>query len=215
MATLFVYVLDRDFGFAPNPFHGSCTLATCKPKLRSAARVGDWIVGVGGSRLNAAGRCIFGMQVSRKITFDQYWTSSEFHIKRPVRNGSKVMMVGDNIYHHDEMNGDWTQADSHHSNPDGTPNITNLNTDTSRDAVLISHTFVYFGSSALEMPKDVLAKLKYRNSRNHRRFDLSGPAAELISWLVSHNLGSPHRVLADPFDFEMSGTRFQPKEIKK
>ena len=26
------YVVARDYGFAPNPFLGVCTLATCKPK---------------------------------------------------------------------------------------------------------------------------------------------------------------------------------------
>ncbi len=28
----------RDYGFAPNPFHGICTLATCKPVIRRVAR---------------------------------------------------------------------------------------------------------------------------------------------------------------------------------
>ena len=41
---LYLYVVDRDFGFAPNPFHGVCTLATCKPKIRKFAKVGDWII---------------------------------------------------------------------------------------------------------------------------------------------------------------------------
>jgi len=36
------YVVARDYGFAPNPFFGFCTLATCKPRLRSVAQVGDW-----------------------------------------------------------------------------------------------------------------------------------------------------------------------------
>jgi hypothetical protein len=41
----------RDYGFAPNPFFGVCTLATCKPKIRKAAAIGDWVVGTGSSRL--------------------------------------------------------------------------------------------------------------------------------------------------------------------
>lgn len=28
------YVMTNDSGFAPNPFHGACTLACCKPKIR-------------------------------------------------------------------------------------------------------------------------------------------------------------------------------------
>lgn len=30
----FCYVIPYDTGFAPNPFHGLCTLATCKPQIR-------------------------------------------------------------------------------------------------------------------------------------------------------------------------------------
>jgi len=48
MNSVFIYVVDRDFGFAPNPFHGYCTLATCKAKIRNQARVGDWVIGNGG-----------------------------------------------------------------------------------------------------------------------------------------------------------------------
>ena len=33
----------RDYGFAPNPYFGYCTLATCKPVIRRCAGVGDWI----------------------------------------------------------------------------------------------------------------------------------------------------------------------------
>lgn len=32
--TLYSYVVAHDFGFAPNPFDGLCTLATCKPDIR-------------------------------------------------------------------------------------------------------------------------------------------------------------------------------------
>lgn len=42
---IFSYVVSRDFGFAPNPFFNFCTLATCKPKIRKDAKIGDWIIG--------------------------------------------------------------------------------------------------------------------------------------------------------------------------
>src|SRR4051812_44625037 len=99
MSRVYMYVVDRDFGFAPNPFHGYCTLATCKPGIRARARVGDWIIGIGGGRLGATGRCIFAMQISAKITFNEYWLNPIYLAKKPVRNGSRKMMVGDNIYH--------------------------------------------------------------------------------------------------------------------
>jgi Nucleotide modification associated domain 2 len=42
---LFSYKMTNDSGFAPNPFWGRLTLATCKPEIRKAKRVGDWIAG--------------------------------------------------------------------------------------------------------------------------------------------------------------------------
>ena len=36
--TLFSYVIEHDLGFAPNPFHGVCTLACCKPQIRKIAK---------------------------------------------------------------------------------------------------------------------------------------------------------------------------------
>ena len=65
--SVFVYVVARDFGFAPNPFHGFCTLACCKPKIRSAAEVGDWVFGMAGGDLSAPGNCIFGMSGNSRM----------------------------------------------------------------------------------------------------------------------------------------------------
>jgi hypothetical protein len=98
MGRVYIYVVDRDFGFAPNPFNGFCSLATCKPGIRNTASMGDWIIGMGGRRLNAVGRCVYAMRVSSKITFNEYWTNPKYLDKKPVRNGSRKMMVGDNIY---------------------------------------------------------------------------------------------------------------------
>ena len=98
MNNVFMYVVDRDFGFAPNPFHGLCTLATCKPITRRVAKVGDWVIGMGGGRLKATGKCVFAMKVSHRETFDSYWSNPIYKDKKPLRNGSKKMIVGDNIY---------------------------------------------------------------------------------------------------------------------
>ena len=43
---VFSYVVMHDSGFAPNPFHGHCTLACCKPKIRSQAKAGDIVIGL-------------------------------------------------------------------------------------------------------------------------------------------------------------------------
>jgi hypothetical protein len=81
---VYIYVVAGDFGFAPNPFHGFCTLATCKPRIRATAKLGDWIVGMGGADLNAVGRCIYAMRVSKALNFNEYWKMPEYRCKRPV-----------------------------------------------------------------------------------------------------------------------------------
>ncbi|MFC0668681.1 hypothetical protein ACFSKY_14665 [Azotobacter chroococcum] len=96
---LYSYVVARDFGFAPNPFFGFCTLATCKPKIRKHASVGDWVVGTGAkSTYDYKGRLIYAMQVSEVLSFDEYWNDARFILKRPNLKGSLKVMYGDNIY---------------------------------------------------------------------------------------------------------------------
>ena len=115
---LYSYVVARDFGFAPNPFFGFCTLATCKPRIRSSASVGDWVVGTGAKGgYDYQGRLIYAMQVSETLGFDDYWSDPRFNLKRPNLKGSLKAMYGDNIYRRDGSQ--WVQADSHHSLPDG------------------------------------------------------------------------------------------------
>src|SRR5712692_10528871 len=53
---LYSYVVARDYGFAPNPFFGFCTLATCKPEIRKAAAIDDWVIGTGSKRQNRGNR---------------------------------------------------------------------------------------------------------------------------------------------------------------
>lgn len=150
---LFSYVVAFDYGFAPNPFFGFCTLATCKPQIRARAEVGDWVVGTGGQgRYKLAGFLIYAMQVDEILDFNAYWSDARFACKRPILNGSLKVMYGDNIYH-SGRNG-WVQADSHHSLVAGRPNRGNLERDTKTTRVLISQKFVYFGAAAQPIPDE-------------------------------------------------------------
>lgn len=204
---LYAYAITRDFGFAPNPFHGVCTLATCKPRIRKSAAVGDWILGVGGRELGAVYRkCIFLMKVTEKTDFQRYWDDPRFRLKKPVRNGSNVQMLGDNIYHRDAA-GEWIQEDSHHSNEDGTYNLTNLRRDTGlTDSVLISRFFFYFGCEAV--PID-LASLGYERVRDYIKKNITpGSSAHRMI----ENIHKVHRtnlnvVIADPCQFDISDKR--------
>lgn len=199
MDRVYIYVVDRDFGFAPNPFHGFCTLATCKPAIRNTAKVGDWIIGVGGKRLKATGKCIFAMKITQKITFNEYWEKEEYRDKKPVRNGSKIMMLGDNIYYKDGQQ-QWQQAHSHHSNPDGSTNTYNFERDTKSNYVLISKHFYYFGEAAPLIPEEFMQSIRFVNTVGHRVYDYS-ITNKIIEWIESDYNNFKNLVTSDPSDF--------------
>lgn len=152
--TIFSYVVRYDFGFAPNPFGGVCTLATCKPQIRRAARVGDWIVGTGSAQKSLAGRLVYAMRVSEVMTFNDYWHDPRFADKVPRTDGALKHVYGDNIYHQDDS-GHWLQADSRHSLADGSANPGHVETDTSTDRVLVGAEFSYFGASGPLIPAEL------------------------------------------------------------
>lgn len=110
---LYSYVITRDYGFAPNPFWGICSLATCKPQIRQRALKGDWIAGFGGANTTIAGKMVFLMCVDETCTFDDYWNNPRFKVKRPCFDGCYQQCYGDNIYHH--VGNEWVQENSHHS----------------------------------------------------------------------------------------------------
>jgi hypothetical protein len=209
MPTIYVYVVDRDFGFAPNPFHGLCSLATCKPKIRKKAQLGDWVVGMGGGRLKATGQCLFAMKVTSKVTFDEYWSNDLYKDKKPVRNGSKKTIVGDNIYH--QVNQEWVQQDSHHSYPDGSPNPHNVKNDTQSNAVLLSDHFYYFGNTAPQISSEILNNMGYKNGRSYRKFS-EDKALPLLSYLQSNF--TLNKLQGDPFDFDRASARYSQKNNK-
>ena len=181
-----------------------------KPVIRRTAQVGDWIVGMGGSKLNAVGRCIFVMQITEVMTFNEYWFDPAYLDKRPVRNGSRKMMVGDNIYHRASTTGQWQQADSHHSQPDGTSDQYNVARDTSTDRVLLSRRFFYFGKKAPKVPSEILTQIGFANSVGHRVYR-NGQCQRFIVWLSQTFGDKLNRVSGDPFQFKQSGARYSVK----
>ena len=149
---LYSYIVARDYGFAPNPFYGFCTLATCKPKIRKAAQVGDWVVGTGSKTKGRDGRIVYAMRVTETMTFDEYWRDFRFYDKRPDLYSSRKKAYGDNIYHRENAGADWEQLDSHHSLAYGGLNIKNKDNDTKANRVLISNDFVYWGGDGSLIP---------------------------------------------------------------
>ena len=122
MPRLYSYVVQHDSVFAPNPFYGFCTLATCKPKIRKTACPGDWILGTVPKPDSPEPRAIYAMRVTETLSYNEYRRDSRFREKRPDIGA----VCGDNIYCR--------------------------NADGQTDRVLISDNFIYWGSAAPFLP---------------------------------------------------------------
>lgn len=150
---LYSYIVRHDSGFAPNPFHGCCTLATCKPRIRKDAGIEDWVIGCGSAdkKRGQGGKLVYAMKVNETLTFLEYFKDKRFSCKKPNLRGSRKQTRGDNIYSKID-NVTWQQLNSVHSNKDGSPNTKHIARDTRIDKVLISNHYVYFGKHGPTIP---------------------------------------------------------------
>lgn len=190
---IYSYVIEHDFGLAPNPFGGYCTLAVCKPKIRKSKnlKIGDWVIGTGSKAIeNISGRgyigkLIYAMEVNEIIPFQQYWIDERFQYKKPNMNGSLQSIYGDNIYHKD-ADGNWIQSDSAHSFENGLTNEIHLKKDISGENVIISENFYYFGDVAPSVPQSLAKILHTGVGEKLVATDLEN---EFFKWLLSFNKG--------------------------
>ncbi|KWH17503.1 hypothetical protein [Burkholderia multivorans] len=190
MARIHSYVVRYDSGFAPNPFYGYCTLATCKPSIRRSAAVGDWVVGSGSNdrTVRRGGHLVYAMRVTEALTFDGYGADPRFAPKKPFRHGSRKQSCGDNIYFRDGPQAPWEQRDSFHSLPDGSLNANHVRRDTGVDRVLISNEFVYFGGEGPAFPQDLKdrqGRLLCKSGIGLTTFDDPSLVAAFEQWIRS------------------------------
>jgi len=150
------YVVARDYGFAPNPFFGVCTLATCKPVIRRTVAIGDWVIGTGSKTNGREKHLVYAMRVNGAMKFEEYWADPRFQTKKPNLRGSRKQAYGDNIYSRSPTTGRWGQSNSHHSLNDGSPNHKNITKDTGTNRILFSEDFAYFGRSGPRIPQRFL-----------------------------------------------------------
>lgn len=166
-----LYVMTYDTEFAPNPHHGILTLATCKPKIRKYAKVGDWIAGWSAKRVmdktmkpinfTDGQRLIYIARIKEVISLEDYW--KRFPQKRPhllstaiaknscnscggkkIISGLKVWQIydsGDNIYKPLE-NGRFEQLANA-----GEHGEENKKTDLNGKNALVCEEFYYFGAA--------------------------------------------------------------------
>ena len=164
---IYSYVVARDYGFAPNPFHGYCTLATCRPDIRSYANIGDWVIGTGSASRNDLNKLIYAMRVDEIISYQDYFSDKRFQAKKPDLTKSAKFNFGDNIYSKNQKN-EWVVLDSHHYREGGNKNEANIRKDTSKPTVLVSQNFIYFGENSIDIPENLHFMIKERQGTRSR-----------------------------------------------
>jgi len=172
---IYSYVIVTDSGFAPNPYWGYCTLATCKPIIRQCAQAGDWVIATGSKSGVGNGKLVYAMRVGEVLLLERYYADPMFDIKKPIA-GDEFQRCGDNIYF--RRNGAWKQRRNfHHKEKD-------MDWDLSGRNVLIAEHFYYFGNDAIDMP------LEYRSlvarGRGHRCNFNPALVAEFTVWLQAN-----------------------------
>ena len=174
---LYTYKVVHDYGNAPNPYHGICTLGICKPSIRRVAKRGDVIVGFAPASKNES-RIIYCMIVEHSISWGNYINicagadgfldgidSKKLAGKIPCNN----MDSGDCI---------WTDADQYKpalnslSRHNG---INDFKADVcSGENVLLSTKFWYFGSGKdfnicldINSLREIIPKRNYKSNINN------------------------------------------------
>lgn len=150
MTRLFSYTIPIDDGSAPNPFHGMCSLAICKPAIRRVAQHGDWVVGLGSCNApsgDLSGHMVYAMLVQEVITLEDYdrRAPNEWPERRPNPLSYDLAdRLGDCIY-------DYAGGSPPYQRP-GVHGPGNIQRDLSGVNVLLSRDFYYFGSRAIPLP---------------------------------------------------------------
>ena len=180
------YKMKHDTGFAPNPYGGVLSLATCKPGIRRCAKLGEWIAGFTSKQLCGDGlnyeKLIYLMLISEKLRFEEYY--EKYPKKRPDN-----CICGDNIY--TLRNGVYVQIDNDwHDKCD-------LKKDTSTPFVLLGTEFYYFGIDAVPVPDDCRPNVPGGQAGYGYKTE-GKKAQDFIDWVKSvaagrHGLiGKPH-----------------------
>ena len=156
---LFTYCIRNDCGASPNPYGGYCTLALTKPIIRQQAEIGDWVVALASHESglkDANRRVVCAMKVTNILSWEDYdmFTRKECPDKIPQRPSKTYeKFIGDSIYEFIPGVDEPTLRDSVHDD-------TNLATDLEVNKVLVSEEFIYWGSEAPELPKNLWKIIK-------------------------------------------------------
>ncbi len=202
LQSLYSYVVRYDSGFAPNPYGGYCTLATCKPGIRKTAQIGDWLLGTGSSsqQVKRGGHIVYAMRVQEALPTADYWNDLRFQRKKPIFPGSWKQACGDNIYQ-PLPDGSWHQLNSYHSQDDGSPKAEHIARDTAVQRILVSEDFIYFGAEGPLLPspfREGGANDVLKSKRGYSRIQDDQTIEEFEAWIASLQM---HGVQGQPWDW--------------
>lgn len=168
---IFRYVVRIDQGGSPNPYHGWCSLAVCKPQIRRSARTGDWIIGL---RSRANDQVVCAMRVDEVLTLGDYWCDPRFRAKRPGGTAPP-----DNFYRAGKGGSLVRVANALHGAELATQDISGHN-------ALVSRHFWYFGDQSPELPTELVHLIHSGQGHslhaNRRGDDLDTLRAWLAHW---------------------------------
>lgn len=180
---LFSYTIRYDYGSAPNPYWGVCTLTICKPVVRRNARVHDWVVGLCGCDV------VYAMKVNDRKTLREYdhYCRAELNEKIPSWSSRDFRRrVGDCIYDYSNPSDPILRKGIHQKE--------NVETDLSGLHALLSRDFYYFGSRPIPLPPHLH---KIIHKRGHKSTANDPYKQAFIRWIRKYQ-HAHNKVIADP-----------------
>jgi Nucleotide modification associated domain 2 len=154
----YVYKLTSDNGGAPCVHGNMLSLAICKPRIRSTAEIGSFIVGIGGKPLG--GRLIYIACINGKVVDGLYYHATCFR-RRPD-------CIYENVAGHAKIR----RGTIFHKEGDQTKRDVGVQFEDAE--VLLSHDFRYFGQNGTTDWKkcystlsEMVEELEIGHRRNH------------------------------------------------
>lgn len=190
---LFSYTVRYDGGAAPNPFWGICTLVICKPAIRRAAEVDDWVVGLGSATSpigDISDHLVYAMKVTSKMTMEEYDQFCKTFVpkKKPDwRNIDYRMRMGDCIYNYTGGSAPKMRTGVHKEE--------NKEKDLSGLYALASKQFYYFGNQPEKLP-DELRPIMH-SAQGHKSDENQPYLESFVNWIENLDV-IPNKALADP-----------------
>lgn len=187
--TLFSYCLRYDDGAAPNPYGGFCSLVICKPAIRRTAKVGDWVVGLGGVASpigDISGKVVYAMRVTRQpMLMREYDAFCQRSLPCKIPHwGSRAFQerVGDCIYDFSAPGRPRIRPSVH-----GEPN---RDVDLGGKNALLSDHFYYFGDQPEPLCEGLRAII--HQTQGHKSRANAEYAERFVAWIESLGLPLNH-----------------------